>query len=76
MFFVDRLPMEVVARQPSLCLRLARLLYSSYYPGKALRASATGMIESAVADDWPGALEQAHQHLEVLVRQNQLPDSK
>ncbi len=45
------------------CLRLARLVYSSYYPGKALRASATGMIESAVADDWSGAVDQACQHL-------------
>lgn len=45
------------------CLRLARMVYTSYYPGKALRVSATGMIESAVADDWPGAVEQARQHL-------------
>ncbi|MRR28874.1 MerR family DNA-binding transcriptional regulator [bacterium] len=45
------------------CLRLARLVYSSYYPGKALRTSATGMIESAVADDWADALEQGRKHL-------------
>jgi DNA-binding transcriptional MerR regulator len=45
------------------CLRLARMVYTSYYPGKALRASATGMIDSAVVNDWSGALEQACQHL-------------
>ena len=45
------------------CLRLARLVYTSYYPGKALRASATSMIESAAADDWPGALQQARLHV-------------
>lgn len=45
------------------CLRLARMVYSSYYPGKALRASATDMIESAVADDWSGAVDQARQHM-------------
>lgn len=45
------------------CLRLARMVYTSYYPGKALRVSATGMIESAVANDWPGAVEQARRHL-------------
>lgn len=46
------------------CLRLARKVYTSYYPGKALRASANLMIEAAVVDDWPGALELARQHLE------------
>ena len=45
------------------CLRLARMVYSSYYPGKALRASATGMVYAAVDDDWPGALDQARLHL-------------
>jgi DNA-binding transcriptional MerR regulator len=46
------------------CLRLARMVYTSYYPGKALRVSATGMIHAAVADDWKGALAQARMHLE------------
>ena len=45
------------------CLKLARKVYSSYYPGKALRASATMMIEAAAADDWPGALDLASKHL-------------
>jgi len=62
---VERLPngYRIFTQRHLDCLRLARLVYTSYYPGKALRASATGMIESAAADDWPGALEQAHQHL-------------
>ncbi len=45
------------------CLHLARMVYSSYYPGKALRASATLMIEAAVAEDWGWALDLARQHL-------------
>lgn len=51
------------------CLRLARLVYTSYYPGKALRASANMMIEAAVADDWSGALEMAAQHLTNVERE-------
>lgn len=51
------------------CLRLARLVYTSYYPGKALRASANLMIEAAVADDWSGALEMAAQHLTNVERE-------
>ena len=46
------------------CLKLARNVYTSYYPGKALRASANLMIEAAVVDDWPGALALARQHLD------------
>lgn len=57
------------------CLRLARLVYSSYYPGKALRASATNMIESAAADDWPGALEQARLHIKNVDTEIELAES-
>lgn len=49
------------------CLRLARMVYTSYYPGKALRASATGMIHAAVAGDWKDALAQARMHFENVV---------
>lgn len=57
------------------CLRLARLVYSSYYPGKALRASATDMIESAAADDWPGALQQARLHMKNVETEIELAES-
>ena len=62
---VERTPSgyRIYTQQHMDCLRLARMVYSSYYPGKALRASATDMIESAVADDWTGALAQARQHM-------------
>lgn len=45
------------------CLRLARLIYSAPYPGRGFRALGNEIIQCAVADDWPGALEKAHQHL-------------
>ncbi len=57
------------------CLRLARLVYTSYYPGKALRASATGMIESAAADDWSGALDQARLHMKNVENEIELAES-
>jgi DNA-binding transcriptional MerR regulator len=45
------------------CLRLARLIYASEYPGRDLRASANAIIQHAVLDDWAGALEKACNHL-------------
>jgi DNA-binding transcriptional MerR regulator len=45
------------------CLRLARMVFSTSYPGKAIRHSAGEIIEIAVADDWGGALERAYAHL-------------
>jgi DNA-binding transcriptional MerR regulator len=48
------------------CLRLARMIYSSEYPGRALRASSNEIIQYAVADDWQGALEKAHEHLALV----------
>jgi DNA-binding transcriptional MerR regulator len=44
------------------CLRLARMIYSSEYPGRALRASSNEIIQCAVADDWSGALNKTHEH--------------
>jgi DNA-binding transcriptional MerR regulator len=49
------------------CLRLARTIYASDYPGRALRASGHEIIEAAVADDWPEAFHRAGAHL-VAVR--------
>jgi DNA-binding transcriptional MerR regulator len=45
------------------CLRLARLIYAAEYPGRYLRASGNQIIQKAVADDWIGAMEKAHEHL-------------
>jgi len=45
------------------CLRLARMIYASQYPGRDLRASSNEIIQRAVLDDWQGALERAHEHL-------------
>ena len=62
---VERAPngYRIFTRRHLDCLRLARKVYTSYYPGRALRASADDMIQAAVADDWPGALDLACQHL-------------
>lgn len=48
------------------CLRLARTIYASEYPGRDLRASGTEVIQCAVQDDWQGALEKAHEHLSAV----------
>ena len=45
------------------CLRLARTIYAAQYPGRGFRALGTAIIRRAVADDWPGALERAHELL-------------
>jgi DNA-binding transcriptional MerR regulator len=45
------------------CLRLARMVYSAEYPGRAIRLSGSKIIQSAVADDWGGALEHGYAHL-------------
>ena len=45
------------------CLRLARLIYASEYPGRGLRASSNEIIQRAVVNDWTGALEKAYEHL-------------
>jgi DNA-binding transcriptional MerR regulator len=46
------------------CMRLARMIYSAPYPGRGFRALGTEIIRKAVADDWAGALEKAHEHLQ------------
>jgi DNA-binding transcriptional MerR regulator len=48
------------------CLRLARTIYAAQYPGRGFRALGNAIIQSAVADDWTGALEKAHEHLLVV----------
>lgn len=45
------------------CMRVARVIYISTYPGRALRLSASKIIQCAVADDWGGALERGYAHL-------------
>jgi len=45
------------------CLRLARMIYAAPYPGRGFRALGNDIIQSAVADDWHGAFEKAHDHL-------------
>ena len=45
------------------CMRVARMVFMSTYPGRAIRHSASPIIQRAVADDWGGALAQAHAHL-------------
>ena len=42
------------------CLRLARTIYAAQYPGRGFHALGTAIIRRAVADDWKGALEKAH----------------
>jgi DNA-binding transcriptional MerR regulator len=48
------------------CLRLARTIYTAEYPGRDLRASGNEVIQCAVADDWQGALEKAHELLSAV----------
>src|SRR5688572_8588844 len=45
------------------CMRLARMIYAAPYPGRGFRALGNQIIQCAVADDWHGALEKAHEHL-------------
>ncbi|MDQ2690471.1 MAG: MerR family transcriptional regulator [Chloroflexota bacterium] len=42
------------------CLRLARTIYAAQYPGRGFRALGNAIVQRAVADDWRGALEKAH----------------
>jgi DNA-binding transcriptional MerR regulator len=48
------------------CLRLDRLVMDGEYPGRSIRQSASLIIQSAVRDDWGGALELAYQHLALV----------
>jgi DNA-binding transcriptional MerR regulator len=48
------------------CLRLARTIYATDYPGRVLRASGNNVIQYAVLGDWVGALEQARGHMDLV----------
>ena len=48
------------------CLRLARTVYAAPYPGRGFRALGNEIIKCAVIDDWHGALEKAHEHLDLV----------
>jgi DNA-binding transcriptional MerR regulator len=52
------------------CLRVAHLIFSSNYPGKALRQSASHIIQNAVAGDWHQTLQAAQAH-RLLVKTEQ-----
>jgi DNA-binding transcriptional MerR regulator len=51
------------------CLRLARRIYASTYPGRGFRAMGTQIIHCAVEDDWQGALANAHEHLVSVINE-------
>lgn len=48
------------------CLRLARLIYITAYPGRGLRQSAIRVIQAAVTGDMQAALEEANRHLALV----------
>lgn len=48
------------------CLRVAYMIYTSTYAGRALRLSASQIIQYAVEDNWHEALNQAQAHLEFV----------
>ena len=47
-------------------IRVARMIYAATYPGRAIRLSASKIIQSVVADDWGGALERGYAHLALV----------
>jgi DNA-binding transcriptional MerR regulator len=53
---------RLFTKQHLNCLRLARMIYASVYPGRDLRASSKLIIDCAVAGDWQEALEKAQGH--------------
>ncbi|MFT3891805.1 MAG: MerR family transcriptional regulator [Anaerolineales bacterium] len=57
------------------CLRLARMIYSAPYPGRGFRALGNEIIQHAVADDWQGALDKAHEHLIAIDAELQQADT-
>ncbi len=74
--YVDRGLLPPVERSPSSyrrftqrhldCLRLARLVYSGPYPGKAIFQSGARILQSTVSGDLSGALALAHRHLALV----------
>jgi DNA-binding transcriptional MerR regulator len=57
------------------CLRIAHLIFSSTYPGKALRQSASQIIQSAVAGDWDSALQHAIAHRRLVNSEQALAET-
>jgi DNA-binding transcriptional MerR regulator len=74
--YVDRGLLPPVERSPSSyrrftqrhldCLRLARLVYSGPYPGKAIFQSGARILLSTVSGDLRGALALAYRHLALV----------
>lgn len=74
--YVDRGLLPPVERSPSGyrrftqrhldCLRLARLVYSGPYPGKAIFQSGARIVQTAVSGNLHGALALAHRHLALV----------
>ena len=56
------------------CLRLARQIYTSAYPGRGLRQSGLKVILLAVAGDLQGALDQAVLHLALVQSEQRQAD--
>lgn len=56
------------------CLRLARHIYISAYPGRGLRQSGLKVILLAVAGDLQGALDQALRHLALVQSERRQAD--
>ncbi|HEY1390189.1 MAG TPA: MerR family transcriptional regulator [Ktedonobacterales bacterium] len=54
---------RIFTQQHLDCLRVASIVYIATYPGRALRPSASKILQSAVANDWGAALERARAHL-------------
>ncbi len=74
--YVDRGLLPPVERSPSGyrrftqrhldCLRLARLVYGSPYPGKAIYQSGVRILQATVSGDLEGARERARRHLALV----------
>jgi DNA-binding transcriptional MerR regulator len=48
------------------CMRLARLIYLSAYPGRGLRQSSLRVIQAAVTEGWEAARQEAVRHLALV----------
>ena len=53
---------RIFTQQHLDCMRLARMIYAAPYPGRGFRALGSEIIQRAVAGDWQGAMEKAHEH--------------
>ena len=74
---VERSPngYRIFTQQHLDCLRLARMIYSSSYPGRGFRALGSEIIHRAVLDDWQNALVLAHDHLAAVDAELQQADT-